>query len=53
VFSNAFTTTRIASFQMNGFADHGLDEKSFGDKAGLTSGLRTFDAFRKSDRWEN
>lgn len=33
---------------MNGFADHGLDESAFGEKASLGSGLRTFDAFRES-----
>lgn len=32
--------------QMNGFAENGLDEDAFGDKAGL-SGLKTFDAFRR------
>ncbi len=32
---------------MNGFADRGLDEASFGDKKGISEGLRTFDAFRK------
>jgi len=33
---------------MNGFADRGLDENAFSEKAGLTSGLRTFDAFPKT-----
>ncbi|MCJ1450552.1 hypothetical protein MMC28_000885 [Mycoblastus sanguinarius] len=33
---------------MNGFADHGLDEASFGEKKGFTEGLRTFDAFPKT-----
>ena len=32
---------------MNGFASHGLDEAAFGDKGGFSSGLKTFDAFRK------
>lgn len=32
---------------MNGFAGHGLDEGAFGEKDSLTSGLRTFDAFRE------
>lgn len=31
---------------MNGFADQGLDEGAFGEKKGLSEGLRTFDAFR-------
>ena len=33
---------------MNGFDSKGLDEDAFGDKAGLSSGLKTFDAFRES-----
>ncbi|MCJ1254942.1 hypothetical protein MMC24_002758 [Lignoscripta atroalba] len=33
---------------MNGFADHGLDEATFGEKGGFTEGLRTFDAFPKT-----
>lgn len=33
---------------MNGFADQGLDESAFGEKKGLSEGLRTFDAFRES-----
>ncbi|KAI9880512.1 MAG: hypothetical protein M1830_002552 [Pleopsidium flavum] len=33
---------------MNGFADHGLDESSFGEKTSFTDGLRTFDAFPKT-----
>lgn len=33
---------------MNGFADHGLDEGAFGEKKGLSEGIRSFDAFRKS-----
>ncbi|KAI9802652.1 MAG: hypothetical protein M1825_002674 [Sarcosagium campestre] len=33
---------------MNGFADHGVDEGSFGEKNGLGQGLRTFDAFPKT-----
>ena len=32
---------------MNGFAANGLDEASFGEKKGLSEGLRTFDAFRE------
>ena len=32
---------------MNGFARHGLDEGSFGEKEGSFTGLRTFDAFRE------
>lgn len=32
---------------MNGFADQGLDEGAFGEKKGLSEGLRTFDAFRE------
>lgn len=32
---------------MNGFNEKGLDEDSFGEKTTL-SGLKTFDAFRKS-----
>ena len=31
---------------MNGFAAHGLDEDAFGEKKGLSSGIRSFDAFR-------
>ena len=31
---------------MNGFVDHGLDEAAFGEKKGLSNGLRSFDAFR-------
>ena len=31
---------------MNGFADKGLDEDAFGEKKGLSSGIRSFDAFR-------
>ena len=31
---------------MNGFAAHGLDEDAFGEKNGLSSGIRSFDAFR-------
>ncbi|KAI4150751.1 MAG: hypothetical protein LQ341_001035 [Variospora aurantia] len=34
---------------MNGFADHGLDENAFGDKAGgFRQNIRTFDAFPKT-----
>ena len=33
---------------MNGFASHGLDEAAFGEKDALSSGLKTFDAFRES-----
>lgn len=33
---------------MNGFADHGLDESAFREKIGLSEGIRSFDAFRKS-----
>ena len=33
---------------MNGFADRGLDESAFGEKKGLSEGIRSFDAFRKS-----
>ncbi|KAL9126138.1 MAG: hypothetical protein Q9217_004764 [Psora testacea] len=33
---------------MNGFADHGLDEDAFGEKNGLSSGIRSFDAFPKT-----
>ncbi|EEH50048.2 uncharacterized protein PADG_06127 [Paracoccidioides brasiliensis Pb18] len=33
---------------MNGFAKHGLDEDAFGEKFGIGSGLRTFDAFPKT-----
>lgn len=33
---------------MNGFADHGLDEAAFGEKASFTNNLRTFDAFPKT-----
>ena len=33
---------------MNGFADHGLDESAFSEKKGLSEGIRSFDAFRKS-----
>lgn len=33
---------------MNGFVDQRLDEDAFGEKKGIGSGLRTFDAFRKS-----
>ncbi|KAJ9353839.1 hypothetical protein DTO027B9_5052 [Paecilomyces variotii] len=33
---------------MNGFAAHGLDEDLFGEKAGIGSGLKTFDAFPKT-----
>ena len=32
---------------MNGFADQGLDEGAFGEKKGISEGLRTFDAFRE------
>lgn len=32
---------------MDGFADQGLDEGAFGEKKGLSEGLRTFDAFRE------
>lgn len=33
---------------MNGFADHGLNEGAFSEKAGgFRDGIRTFDAFRK------
>lgn len=32
---------------MNGFADQGMDEGAFGEKKGLSEGLRTFDAFRE------
>lgn len=36
---------------MNGFADHGLDENAFGDKAGgFRQNIRTFDAFRKTTK---
>lgn len=31
---------------MNGFTDHGLDESAFGEKKGLSEGIRSFDAFR-------
>lgn len=34
---------------MNGFADQGLDEGAFGEKKGISEGLRTFDAFRELD----
>ncbi|KAL9596958.1 MAG: hypothetical protein Q9219_005469 [cf. Caloplaca sp. 3 TL-2023] len=34
---------------MNGFADHGLDESAFGEKAGgFRENIRTFDAFPKT-----
>ncbi|KAI9759783.1 MAG: hypothetical protein M4579_002082 [Chaenotheca gracillima] len=33
---------------MNGHANHGLDEGNFGEKEGLGSGLKTFDAFPKT-----
>lgn len=33
---------------MNGFGDHGLDESAFGEKKGLSEGIRSFDAFRKT-----
>ncbi|KAK2753713.1 hypothetical protein FQN55_000076 [Onygenales sp. PD_40] len=33
---------------MNGFAQNGLDEDAFGEKPGIGSGLRTFDAFPKT-----
>ena len=31
----------------NGFAAHGLNEDAFGEKTGIGSGLKTFDAFRE------
>ncbi|KAI9730818.1 MAG: hypothetical protein M1834_005536 [Cirrosporium novae-zelandiae] len=33
---------------MNGFAEKGLDESVFGEKSGLSQGLKTFDAFPKT-----
>ena len=34
------------ALEMNGFAEHGLDEDAFGEKKG--SIVQAFDAFRKS-----
>lgn len=39
--------TAVLQFAMNGFDSKGLDEDAFGEKSAL-SGLKTFDAFRKS-----